>query len=58
MFSYPSNLHPPPPSRRPGADHRAAEGAAGEGGERKGRRDGVQQEGAEGVEGEGLPSAG
>lgn len=41
-----------------GANHRALEGAAGEGGEREGRRDGVQQEGAEGVEGESFPAAG
>lgn len=58
-----SNFHPsflPSPllSRRPGANHRAAEGAAGEGGEREGGGGGVQQEGAEGAEGESLPAAG
>lgn len=41
-----------------GANHRALEGAAGEGGERERRGDGVQQEGAEGVEGESFPAAG
>lgn len=58
-----SLLHPRPPPRPfvsvfLGANHRALEGAAGEGGEREGRGDGVQQEGAEGVEGESFPAAG
>lgn len=62
MTSAASFFFSPPSSfsslRWPGANHRAAEGAAGKGGAGEGGGGGVQQEGAEGPPGEGVPAAG